>query len=228
MRDKLDERLDGRRDGDRLRLRRAATTHRHDDHAAARGSEARDVPGDGRLADALPGAEDGERPAGKGLEQRRVEPEVRADVREPGREHRAREPETLHRPEHRLVGEVDDEVRAKQADRLLDAAHDPDSVVLAPAELLGPADEHRADDLVRKLCDRVTDDGCVVLAVDECERTDSLRASPHVRVVTSSSMAPVNFAYSSVSSENVTSLTCPWKGWRREMFTCRSATSMTL
>ena len=101
--------------------RRAATTHCHDDHAAVRRSEARDVTGDRRLADALPGAEDCERPTRERLERRRFEPEVRAHVRDAGREHSARDPESLHRPEHRFVGEVDDEVRAKLLDRLLDA-----------------------------------------------------------------------------------------------------------
>ena len=118
----------------------------------------------------------------------------------PAVEHLAREPKALHGPEDRLVGEIDDELRTESFDRLSDARVERHAVLRVPAELLGAADEHRADDLVRKLCDRVTDDRRVVLAVDECERS-------HVRAVTSSSMAPVNFAYSSVSSEKVTSFT---------------------
>ena len=43
------------------------------------------------------------------------------------------------------------------------------------------------------------------VAVDDRER-------PHVRVVTSSSIEPVNFAYSSVSSEKDTSRSWPWNG----------------
>ena len=62
-------------------------------------------------------------------------------------------------------------------------------VEVVSAELLRAADEHGADELVRQLREGVPHDGGIVLAVDERER-----ARAHVRVVTSSSMAPVNFA----------------------------------
>ncbi len=66
-------------------------------------------------------------------------------------------------------------------------------------------DQNGRDELVRQLGERVTHDGGVVLAVDD-------RESPHVRAVTSSSIAPVNFAYSRVSRANETSFTWPWNG----------------
>ena len=130
----------------------------------------------------------------------------------PQREHATREREALDRPEHGLVGEVDDDIRGVLGDRRLDVGDERDPVVLAAAQLLLPADEHGRDELVRQLGERVTYDGGVVLAVDD-------RESPHVRAVTSSSIAPVNFAYSSVSSANETSFTWPWNGCRRQMST---------
>ena len=143
------------------------------------------------------------------------------DVGQPEREHAAREREALDGPEDGLVGEIDDDLGREARDRRLDVVDERDAVLLAPAQLLRAADEHRRDDLVRELGERVTDDGRIVLAVDD-------RECPHVLAVTSSSIAPVNFAYSSVSSEKETSLTSPWNGCRRQMSTLRSATSMTL
>ena len=52
-------------------------------------------------------------------------------------------------------------------DRRLDVGGERDAVVLAAAELLGAADEHRRDDVVGQLRERVADDGGVVLAVDD-------------------------------------------------------------
>ena len=106
-------------------------------------------------------------------------------------------------------------------DRLLDVEGQRDAVVQVSAQLLGPADEHGGHDVVGQLRERVAHDGRVMLAVDEGER-------PHVLAVTSSSIAPVNFAYSSVSSEKETSFTSPWKGCLRQMFTLRSVSSMRL
>ena len=136
-------------------------------------------------------------------------------------EHAAREREALDRAEDRLVGEVDHDVGSVPRDRVLDARGERHAVVLAAAQLLRAADEDGGDHVVRELGERVADDGRVVLAVDDGE-------GPHVRVVTSSSIAPVNFAYSSVSSEKRTSFTCPWKGCRRHTSTWPSAISMTL
>ena len=216
-----DERLDGRWHGDRLGLGRASPPHRDDDDAALGGEQPRDVPGDRGLADALPGADDRDRGELERLERRRIEPEVRPHVRESVRQDTACEREALDGPEHRLVGEIDDDLGPVALERRLDVLRQRHAVALAPAELLRSSDENRRDELVRKLGERVADDGRIVLAVDD-------REGPHVLAVTSSSIAPVNLAYSSVSSENETSLTSPWNGCRRQMSTLRSATSMTL
>ncbi len=141
----------------------------------------------------------------KGSSRRRIEPEVRPDVRDAAGQHPAGERETLGRAEHGLVGEVDDDVRGVRGDRGLDVGGERDPVFLTSAQLLLPADENRGGEVVRKLHERVTHDGGVVLAVDDRNR-------PHVRAVTSSSMVPVNFAYSSVSSEKETSRSWPWNG----------------
>ena len=173
------------------------------------------------LPDALPRPHDGDRGQRERSPLRRIEAEVRPDVRDAAGEHPADERETLGRAEHGLVGEVDDDVRRVRGDRGLDVGGERDAVVLTSAQLLLPADENGGGEVVRKLRESVTHDGGVVLAVDDRNR-------PHVRAVTSSSMAPVNFAYSSVSSEKETSRSWPWNGWRRHTSTFRSAISMML
>ena len=102
---------------DHLGLARPSAAHRDDDDVAVAGEQPREMPGDGGLADALAGADDGDRRQLERLELRRIEAEVGADVREPGRE-RARGPaKPLGRPEHGLVGEVDDELGARRSRR---------------------------------------------------------------------------------------------------------------
>ena len=156
-----------------------------------------------------------------GARARRIEPEVGPDVRDAAGQHSARERETLGRAEHGLVGEIDDDVGRVRGDRGLDVGGERDAVLLTSAQLLLPADENCGGEVVRKLRERVTDDGGIVLAVDDRNR-------PHVRAVTSSSIVPVNFAYSSVSSEKETSRSWPWNGCRRQTSTLRSAISMRL
>ena len=163
------------------------------------------MPGHGSLAHALPRPDDGDRGRPERRALRRVEAEVRSDVRHSLREHPAREREPLRRAEHGLVGEVDDDLRRMLGDCRLDVGDERNAVVLSPAQLLLAADENGRDELVRQLRESVTHDGGVVLAVDDRERS-------HVRAVTSSSIAPVNFAYSRVSSENETSRSWPWNG----------------
>ena len=173
------------------------------------------------LPDPLAGTGDGDRRERERLEGGRVEAEVGPDVRQAGGEHAARQGKALDRAEHGLVGEVDDDVRREARERRLYVLDERHAVLLPAAQLLRTADEDGRDDVVRKLGQRVPDDGRIVLAVDDRER-------PHVLAVTSSSIAPVNFAYSSVSSENETSFSSPWKGCRRQMSTLRPAISMTL
>ena len=93
--------------------------------------------------------------------------------------------------------------------------------IIRSTQLLTAPHEHRSHEVVWELGERVTDDGGIVLAVDD-------RECPQVRAVTSSSMLPVNLAYSSVSSANETSFTWPWNGCRRQMSTRFSAISITL
>ena len=152
------------------------------------------------LPDPLAEADHSERRRLDRLELRRVEAKVGAHVRQPERE-RARRPEhALPRPEHRLVGEVDHEIRRNRVERL----DERDAVLVAAAKLLGPADEQRADEVVRQRLERVPHDGCEVLAVDERER-------PHVER-TSSSILAVYFSYVFVSVENWMIRSCPWNG----------------
>ena len=179
------------------------------------------MPRDGRLPHALAGPGHGDRRLRDRRAHRRLEAEVGTDIRNPEREDAARERETLRRPEDRLVGEVDDDIGRVACDRGLDIGREGDAVILSASELLLAADQHRCRELVRQLRERVANDRDVVLAVDDRDR-------PHVRAVTSSSIEPVNFAYSSVSSEKETSRSLPWNGCLRQTFTRRSSISTTL
>ena len=217
-----EQRLDVRRDRGDLRLRRPAPPHRDDDDAPVAGIQLGRVRGDRRLADPLARADDPDRRQRKRLQHRRVEAEVGADVREPGREHAAREPKPLSRPEHGLVGQVDDELRPVLGEGGVEVGRDADAVVGVPAQLLRAADDVSRDEVVRELLERSLDDRRVVLAVDEGQRAH------HERVVTSSSIRPVYFSYSNVSSENWMIRSCPWNGCLRQTATWLPETSTTL
>ena len=145
----------------------------------------------------LPVPDDPDRGQRERLQHGWVEAEVGADVRQPGREHAAREVEALPRAEHGLVGEVDDERRPVLGERRVQVVDDRDAVVGALAQLLGAADDVGGDEVVRELRERRLHDRRVVLSVDQGEGTQR-----HERVVTSSSIRPVYFSYSNVSSEN--------------------------
>ena len=199
------ERVDRGRHGHDLGLGRPSSPHRDNDDASVDSEKPRNVTGHGGLADALTCPDDGDRRELEGLAQRRIETEVRSDIRQPQREDPAREREALDGAEHRLVREVDDHVRSMLGDCGLHVGGERNAVLLSPAQLLVTPDQNGRDELVRQLGERVTHDGGVVLAVDDGE-------SPHVRAVTSSSIAPVNFAYSRVSRANETSFTWPWNG----------------
>ena len=116
----LDEVGDRRPPLDHLRLGRPAAAHRHDDDVAV----AREQRGEVRrraavLPTRLPGADHGDRRQLEVGERGRVEPEVGADVRQPGRERLRGPAEALLGPEHGLVGEVDHDLRVAE---VLDAA----------------------------------------------------------------------------------------------------------
>ncbi len=197
--------FDGRRHRHRLGLGRASPTHRHDHDAPVGGERACHVPGDRRLADALPGADDGERGNGHGLEPGRVEAEVGALVGHAERQRAGDQAEALGRAQHRLVGEVEHELGRMRGDCSLEAGGERDAVVLTAAELLGASHEHGSDDLVRQLGERVAHDVGVVLAVDQGHRS-------HLRDLTSESIRPVYFSYSKVSVENWMIRSWPWNG----------------
>ena len=203
---------------DQLGLRRPAASHRDDDDAAVAREEARQVDGDGRLADALAGADHRDRRQLERLQLRRVEAEVGADVGETRRERARRPLESLDRAEHGLVGEVDDDLRRPEAVDQRDAV-----VAAVPfAELLGAADEDRSLPLVRERCERVAHHRRIVLTVDERDRPR------HRRAVTSLSIRPVYFSYSPVETSNWMIRSCPWNGYRRHTVTCEPSISTTL
>ena len=194
--------VERRRGLDELRLGRPATAHRHDDDPAVAREHARDVSRHRRLPDPLAEADHGERRRRYRLERRRVEAEVGADVRQPEREC-ARGPEhPLPRPEHRLVGEVDHEIRLDRVERV-DERH---AVVVVAAQLLGPAHQQRAEHVIRQRLERIAHDRRVVLPVDQDD-------GPLAHVDrTSSSIFAVYFSYVFVSVENWMIFSCPWNG----------------
>ena len=176
---------------------------------------------DGRLADALAGADHGDGRRPDRLEARRLEPEVGPLVRHAERQRARREPESCRRPEHRLVGEIEHDVGRVLGDRLLERRRERHAVLLAAAQLLGAADEDARNDLVGQLHEGIPDHGGVVLPVDHGD-------GPHERDVTSDSIRPVYFSYSKVSIENWMMRSCPWKGWRRQISTWLPVISITL
>ena len=218
----LEQRIDVRSDRRHLRLRRAASSHRDDDDLPVACVQPGRVRGDRCLPHALAGTDDPDRGKRKRLEHRRVEAKVGADVRKPGSEYAAREPETLPRPEHRLVREIDDELRPVLGECAVEIVGEDDSVVRVVTQLLGAAHEVRGHEVVRQLLQRRTHDRRVVLAVDESQ------GASHERVVTSSSIRPVYFSYSKVSIENWMIRSCPWKGCLRQTATWLPDTSTTL
>ena len=108
----------------------------------------------------------------------------------------------LPRPEHRLVGEVEHEICLDRVERV----DERDAIVVVTAQLLRPAHEQRADDVVRERLERIPHYRRVVLAVDQDERPLA-----HVER-TSSSIFAVYFSYVFVSVENWMIFSCPWNG----------------
>ncbi len=151
------------------------------------------------LADALARADHADRRRTHVLEPRRVEAEVRPEVRQSGRERAGRPAEALAGTEHGLVGEIDHELGVGE---IGEQGH---AVGRLAAQLLAAADEDRSDPVVRQLGERVADDGRHMLAVDQSDRL-------HCRVVTSRSILPVYFSYSSVSRSNWMIRSRPWNG----------------
>ena len=80
------------------------------------------------------------------------------------------------------------------------------AVVVVPSQLLRPADEQSADDVVRQRLERIAHDRRIVLTVDQDERPFA-----HVER-TSSSIRVVYFSYVFVSVENWMIRSCSWNG----------------
>ena len=107
-------------------------------------------------------------------------------------------------------------------ERAVEVLGEDDAVVRVVAQLLGASHEVRGDELVRELLERRSHHGRVVLPVYQSQ------GARHERVVTSSSIRPVYFSYSKVSSENWMIRSCPWKGCLRQTATWLPDTSTTL
>ena len=148
----------------------------------------------GGLPDALAGPDHRDRRQRVQRVLRRLKPEVRALVPQPGGQRPAREQKALARPQHRLVGHVHDDVGIAEA--VFERVEERDAVVRVATELLRPTGEPRADDVVRETRDRVAHHRRVVLTVDDHDR------ARHRRDVTSPSMRAVYFSNSSVSVAN--------------------------
>ena len=132
-----------------LGLGRAASSHRDHDDLPVACVQPGCVSRDRGLPDALAGADDPDRRERERLQLGRVEAKVGADVGEAGGEYAAREPEALPRAEHRLVREIDDELRPVLGERAVEIVGEDDPVVRVATQLLGAAHEVRRDEVVR-------------------------------------------------------------------------------
>ena len=218
----LEQRLDVRRHLGDLRLGRASPPHGDDDDLPVTCVQAGCVRRDRGLSDPLAGTDDSDRGKRERLELRRVEAKVGSDVREAGGKDAAREPEALLRAEHRLVREIDDELRPVLGECAVEIVRECYPVVRVVAQLLGATDEVRGNEVVGQLLEGRAHDRRIVLAVDQSQ------GAGHERVVTSSSIRPVYFSYSKVSIENWMIRSCPWKGCLRQTATWLPDTSTTL
>ena len=139
--------------------------------------QAREVAGDGGLPDPLPGADDRERRQLERLERRRVEAEVRADVRQAGGE-RARAPSRTARAGPSTGSSERSTTTSGVAEAVERAA---DAVVRSVAQLLRAADEDRPHPLVRQRRSASRTTGRVVLSVDQRDALSPSAPSPRSR-----------------------------------------------
>ena len=205
-----------------LGLGRPAATHCDDDDIPVLREQAQRVAGHGRLADPFAGSDDADRGQVERLQLGRIEAKVRADVRDAVRQHPARDAKALTRPQHRLVGEVDDDLGLEIGQCPLQVVEQEDAVLVVAAQLFGAPDEPRPTEVVRKGRQRVLHHRRVVLSVDDRQRAG------HDRVVTSPSMRAVYFSNARVSVENWMIFSWPWNGYLRQTSTCVPETSITL
>ena len=136
-----------------------------------------------------------------GSSTRRVEAEVGADVREAGGERPRRPAKPLGRAEHRLVGEVDDDLgRAEAVDERHAVVARRSRSFSVPPTRIAPSHSYGS----AASASRTT--GAIVLPVDQ-------RDGPRHRLaVTSRSIRPVYFSYSPVATSNWMIRSCPWNG----------------
>ena len=190
----------------RRRRARAPAAHRHDGRSfAGRRGHPAQVGRHAGLPDPLAGPDHGERRNRERiLRDRRIEPEVGADVRQASRErHRGQ----LHPPlvvDDRLVGQVEHRVGRELSDRGGERMHrvglaaaDRNVAELQPmvaVELLRPSHHQRAEDLVTGIArdlEAPSRDRRIVLAVDE--RDDPHRFHPELHPTTPASAGPSFF-----------------------------------
>ena len=227
-----------------------ATTTTPPSRAIAPVEQAREVTGDGRLADALAGPDDVERrQRAQRQARRRVEGEVGAAVRGPGRQRGAHQQEALAVAEHRLVGEVDDDLGGGGADRAGDGGRHGGRVAgarvdrsdrgqaelgrearragVAGAQLLAAAGEQPAGDLVpvAQPVERRAHDRRVVLAVDDDE---GARARPPGSRLAPPAARQMYFSNDAVEGANSISVSLPWNGYLRSTVTLSPSSVMTL
>ena len=107
-------------------LRGSPSAHRHDDRFEPQGGrDPRRLARHGRLAGPLPRADDRDgRDGERRLLDRRVEPEVRAEVGHPLREGDRGDLHPLAVAEDRLVRQIEDRLRVELVDRLADRRRD--------------------------------------------------------------------------------------------------------
>jgi hypothetical protein len=103
---------------------------------------------DSRLPHSLARTDDRDRRELERHPFRWVETEVCAEVRHALSKHSTCERESLERAEHRLVGEIDDDVGAMARNGCLDIALDGNAVVRPFSKLLRTADENRRGKLL--------------------------------------------------------------------------------
>ena len=134
------------------------------------------------------------------LEARRVEAEVGADVRQPGRERARRPAEALGRAEHGLVREVDDDLGVRRSPR---RAARRSRRRRAASRCRRPGSRRRTRTAARR---------ARRARPARSARRRSARPRAHRSRVTSRSIRPVYFSYSPVSRSNWMIRSCPWNG----------------
>ncbi len=164
--------VDGGRDLHDLGIRRPSPPHRDDDDAPVAGEQLCDVARDRGLPDALAGADDRRATAGRtarttGARSGSPSPRTGARAASTRLASRIRSggPSTGSSERSRTTSGVELD------DRLVERLQRAGRRSPLPAQLLGAADEHGRDHVVRQHGERVAYDGSVVLAVDHGDRS---------------------------------------------------------